>query len=218
MLLRVIEICRFSFMHRSLKVLSRHFKQVEVVDLLLCLGHCPFAWPCFCQALAVALIASHLTFLWLSVGCSLRGRAGYLLIRRLVICSLAAPVGMPNVLGKNTNPKFLFDVSTGVWMLDRKHLCRQRVEKSSCMNGWMRQVPYITWRAQVEKTSAIYEQFTQWLQGAQVLSSNMLAQNYRVLDAARGIFADCMVTIVTLLGSAHLNTLGKVLLEFLYEQ
>lgn len=36
--------------------------------------------------------------------------------------------------------------------------------------------------------------FTQWLQGAQVLSSNMLAQN-GVLDAARGFFADCMVTM-----------------------
>lgn len=47
-------------------------------------------------------------------GCSSRGRAGHLLIRSLMVQSLATPVCKPNAVGQDTNPKLLFDASIGV--------------------------------------------------------------------------------------------------------
>lgn len=43
-------------------------------------------------------------------GCSLGARAGHLLIGKVVVPSLSAPVCMPNI-GQHTNPKLLTDES-----------------------------------------------------------------------------------------------------------
>lgn len=53
-------------------------------------------------------------------------RAGHLLIGKLVVQSLNAPVCMPKILGKGTNSKLHSGASTGMWKSDRNHL---RIEK-----------------------------------------------------------------------------------------
>lgn len=47
-------------------------------------------------------------------GCSSRGRAGHLLIRSLMVQSLATAVCMPSTVGQDTNPKLHSDASIGV--------------------------------------------------------------------------------------------------------
>lgn len=63
-------------------------------------------------------------------GWILGGRAASLLIRMLVVQSLATPVFMPNILGQHTNPRKLSDASVRLWTLDEKH----------CLCEWMQVV------------------------------------------------------------------------------